>query len=63
MVRTSKVSQNAAKAARKSQVASRKAALKTLCKCIYVDEQKNGGKLPYGYMLTFVRKNKKCRSG
>ena len=47
MVRTSKVSQNAAKAARKSQVASKKAALKTLCKCMYDDEQENGGNLPY----------------
>ena len=59
MVRTSKVSQNAAKAARKSQVASKKAALKTLCKCVYDDEQENGGKLPYGYMTTFIEENKK----
>ena len=59
MVRTSKVSQNAAKAARKSQVASKKAALKTLCKCMFDDEQENGGKLPYGYMITFIKENKK----
>ena len=34
-------------------------ALKTLCKCLYEDEKENGGKLPYGYMKTFIKENKK----
>ena len=59
MVRTSKISRTAAEAGRKSQIASKKAAIKTLCQCIHQVEKDNGGKLPYGYMKAFVRENKK----
>ena len=59
MARNSKVSRNAAEAARKSQIASKKAALKTLCKFLYEDEKQHEGKLPYGYMKTFIKENKK----
>ena len=59
MVRTSKVSQTAAEAGRRSQIASKKAAIQTLCQCIHQVENNNGGKLPYGYMKAFVTENKK----
>ena len=59
MVRTSKVSQTAAEAGRRSQIASKKAAIQTLCQCIHQVENDNGEKLPYGYMKAFVTENKK----
>ena len=59
MVRTSKVSREAAEAGRRSQIASKKAAIQTLCQCILQVESDNDGKLPYGYMKAFVTENKK----
>ena len=59
MVRTSNVSQTAAEAGRRSQIASKKAAIQTLCQCIHQVEIENGGKLPYGYMKSFVKENRK----
>ena len=59
MVRTSKVSQTAAEAGRRSQIASKKAAIQTLCQCIHQVENNNGGNLSYGYMKAFVTENKK----
>lgn len=62
MVRSTRVSRNAAEAGRKSQIASKKGAIQTLCECVHEDALANDGKLPHGYMKSFVEHNKQTWS-
>ena len=62
MARSTRVSRNAAEAGRKSQIASKKAAIQILCECVHEDAVANDGKLPHGYMKAFVEHQKKTWS-
>ena len=59
MARSTRVSRNAAEAGRRSQIASKKAAIQTLCACMHEDAPANNGRLPHGYMKEFVKINRK----
>ena len=62
MGRTTNASKKAAAAAKISAQAVKKATLNEMCKAIHQIALENDGKLPYGFMLSFVEENKKSCS-
>ena len=62
MGRTTNASKKAATAAKISAQAVKKATLNEMSKAIHQTALENDGKLPYGFMLSFVEENKKSCS-
>ena len=59
MDRKSNVSRNAAAAAKKDYLSTKRAILKTLCLSIHETAKRNNGRLPYGYMKEYSEAQQK----